>query len=103
MKGKYNLDRNIHKRKYDSEYISYVETGESVAVFITRDIANSIDTKGKWADVFSTKGDKNDADQWDFTEIVIEIFPRKKKPVYPEYASDEDKKIHYLANHPCRY
>lgn len=80
------------KIKYDAAYISYVETGESAAVFITRDIVNSIDTKGKWVDVLSTKGDKNDDDQWDFKEITVEIFPRKKNPMYPEYASEEEKK-----------
>ncbi len=33
--------------KHDAEYISYIESGESAAVFIVRDICNSIDTKGK--------------------------------------------------------
>lgn len=39
--------------RYDSNYISYIESGESAAVFIVRDIVNSIDTNGKWIDVIS--------------------------------------------------
>ncbi|MBR0061509.1 MAG: hypothetical protein IJP68_08515, partial [Selenomonadaceae bacterium] len=46
------------KIQYDAEYISYVEHGESAAVFITRDIVKSIKTKGKWIDVLSIDGDK---------------------------------------------
>ena len=37
--------------QHDAEYISYIESGESAAVFIVRDIVNSIDTTGKWIDV----------------------------------------------------
>lgn len=51
---------NKHKIKYDSEYISYVENGDSVAVFIVRDIVRSIDTSGMWIDVISTSGYKNE-------------------------------------------
>lgn len=81
-----------NKIKYDSEYISYVENGDSAAVFIVRDIVKSINTSGVWIDVLSTSGYKNEYCKWDFSSITIELFPRKIKPVYPEYASIEDKK-----------
>lgn len=81
-----------NKIKYDSEYISYVENGDSAAVFIVRDIVKAINTSGMWIDVLSTSGYKNEYDKWDFSSITIELFPRKIKPVYPEYASIEDKK-----------
>jgi len=44
--------------KYDPEYISYVENGESAAVFITRNICNDIKTSGKWVDVTFLDGYK---------------------------------------------
>ena len=78
--------------KYDSSYISYVANGDSAAVFIVRDIVRSIDTSGMWIDVLNTSGYKNDYDKWDFSSITVELFPRKMRPVYPEYASTEDKK-----------
>lgn len=84
--------RQKEKLKYDAAYISYVEKGESAAVFITRDIVNSIDTNGKWVDVLSIQGNKNYDNQWDFSEIIVEIFPRKKSPVYPDHTSDANKK-----------
>ena len=41
------------KVAYSAEYISYVENGESAAVFITRDIAKEVPTNGMWVDVIS--------------------------------------------------
>jgi hypothetical protein len=78
--------------KYDSKYISYVENGDSAAVFIARDIAEDIDTYGMWIDVIKTSGYKNRYDKWDFSNITIELFPRKTRPIYPEGSSTEDKK-----------
>lgn len=82
----------MEKIRYDSEYISYVENGDSSAVFIIRDIVTQIDTNNKWVDVIDKKGQKNKDSKWDFSEITVEIFPRKIKPFYPEGASDEEKK-----------
>ena len=39
--------KNENKIKYDSEYISYVEHGDSAAVFIVRDLVKNIDTSGE--------------------------------------------------------
>lgn len=83
---------NQNKIKYDSAYISYVANGDSAAVFIVRDVVRSIDTSGMWIDVISTSGHKNKFDQWDFSSITIELFPRKTEPIYPPNASTEDKK-----------
>jgi len=80
------------KIKYDAAYISYVNNGESAAVFITRDIAANVPTAGKWIDVIEmdTKGRRDD--RWDFNYFIVELFPRKTKPVYPPDAYDEEKK-----------
>ncbi|MBD3879890.1 MAG: hypothetical protein SR1Q5_09495 [Quinella sp. 1Q5] len=92
------------KIQYDAEYIRYVEHGESAAVFITRDIVKSIKTKGKWIDVLNIDGDKIETRffddkgrekidfSWNFKSFSVELFPRKTQPVYPDYASDEEKK-----------
>lgn len=80
------------KIKYDSKYIAYVESGESAAVFVARDIAKDLDTRGKWIDIVSHDGHKNSGNKWIFKTIRIELFPRKTNPVYPKNASEEDKK-----------
>ncbi len=80
------------KIQYDAEYISYVESGESSAVFITRDIVKSINTNGKWVDVISVDGYWNENRRWEFQSFSVELFPRKTRPVYPPQASDEEKK-----------
>lgn len=82
----------IDKIKYDSEYISYIENGESAAVFIIRDVVKAIDTTNKWIDVIDLKGFKNPNLKWNFSEITVELFPRKSKPFYPKNASDYEKK-----------
>lgn len=93
-----DCDRFHHKEdmmgkiKYDSEYISYVESGESAAVFIARDIAKEIDTNGKWIDILESEGKKNNNERWDFTHFSIELFPRKKKPDYSFCNDEEDRK-----------
>ena len=108
------------KMKYSAEYISYVEHGESAAVFITRDIVNSINTNGKWVDVIALDGDKkrinveidvheineygqkflldhhkddqNWIDRWDFKSFTVELFPRKTRPDYSNCITEEDFK-----------
>ena len=81
------------KIKYSAEYILYLANGESVAVFITRDIVNSINTSGKWIDVIELQGRENMYGKWSFKKIIVEIFPRKINPVYPKEATIETKKF----------
>ena len=80
------------KIKYDAKYISYIKSGESAAVFITRDIVKSINTKGKWVDVIAIDGKLNEYGRWEFNSFSVELFPRKTNPIYPPDASDEEKK-----------
>jgi len=80
------------KIKYDAAYISYVKNGESAAVFITRDLASEVPTSGMWVDVVSADKKGRKDDRWDFNYFIVELFPRKTKPVYPENASDDEKK-----------
>ncbi len=83
------------KIKYDAEYIRYLEYGESAAVFITRDLVETINTKGKWIDISAIDYGKKLSGRgvyWDFKSFVAELFPRKMQPVYPQYASDAEIK-----------
>lgn len=82
----------LNEKKNDPEYISYLQNGDSAAVFIVRDIVKSVNTSGMWIDILSTSGGKNEYGKWDFSSITIELFPRKIKPVYPEYSSIADEK-----------
>ena len=75
------------KEKYDAEYISYIESGESAAVFVARDIVKSINTTGKWIDIVDLKDRRKYVGRWDF-----EYFPRKRSPKYPAGMDDEGKK-----------
>lgn len=70
--------------KHDDDYINYIESGESAAVFIVRDIVKSINTKGKWVDVVSlnTYHKKGAGDRMAFNWIIVELYPRKMQPQY---------------------
>ena len=79
-----------HRVKYSDAYISYVNNGHSAAVFIARDIADAVPTKGMWIDVLNTEGSHNTQGRWDFDSITVELFPRKTRPHYPRHASKKD-------------
>mgnify|MGYP000550301999 CR=1 FL=1 len=83
----------MNKIKYDAAYISYVESGESAAVFVARDIVWSIDTTGMWIDIIKLDGHKNNSGRWDFKYFHLNYFQEKKHPKYPTGISDEDKNI----------
>lgn len=79
------------KKIYDAEYISYVESGESAAVFITRDIADEINTQGKWIDVIDLSTyDKHGRKAFNY--FIVELFDRKIWPVYSKDSDDATKK-----------
>ena len=50
----------LNEKKNDPEYISYLQNGDSAAVFIVRDIVKSVNTSGMWIDILSTSGGKNE-------------------------------------------
>lgn len=87
--------------KHDAEYISYIESGESAAVFIVRDIVNSIDTKGKWVDVISlnTYYKRGAGDRRAFNWIIVELFPRKMQPKYDKNDSAHNRYLTWVTAH----
>lgn len=87
--------------KHDTEYISYIESGESAAVFIVRDIVNSIDTKGKWVDVISlnTYYKRGAGDIMAFNWIIVELFPRKMQPKYDKNDSAHNRYLTWVTAH----
>lgn len=87
--------------KHDAEYISYIESGESAAVFIVRDIVNSIDTKGKWVDVISlnTYYKRGAGDRMAFNWIIVELFPRKMQPKYDKNDSAHNRYLTWVTAH----
>lgn len=87
--------------KHDTEYISYIEGGESAAVFIVRDIVNSIDTKGKWVDVISlnTYYKRGAGDRMAFNWIIVELFPRKIQPKYDKNDSAHNRYLTWVTAH----
>ena len=87
--------------KHDAEYISYIESGDSAAVFIVRDIVNSIDTKGKWVDVISlnTYYKRGAGDRMAFNWIIVELFPRKMQPKYDKNDSAHNRYLTWVTAH----
>ncbi len=81
------------KIKYSSEYIAYIENGESGAVFIARDIADKIDTTGKWVDVVELEYDKRNDAKKDYKYFVVELFNRREQPKYEKHMTLDEKKF----------
>lgn len=96
--------RNLPEKKdwkYDADYISYIESGESAAVFIVRDIVTSIDTKGKWVDVvsFNTYYKKGVGNRKAYNWIIVELFPRKIIPKYDKEDFAYNKYLTWVTAH----
>jgi hypothetical protein rflaF_02164 len=87
--------------KHDAEYISYIESGESAAVFIVRDIVNSIDTRGKWVDVISLNNyyKRGAGSKMAFNWIIVELFPRKMQPKYDKNDSAHNRYLTWITAH----
>lgn len=79
--------KNSHT--YDAAYLKYVESSESTAVLIVRDMVKDIDTKGKWIYVRQMEKRFLSHSQGDFSFIIVELFPRKQKPIYPKKMAEE--------------
>lgn len=87
--------------KHDAEYISYIESGESAAVFIVRDIVNSIDTRGKWVDVISLNNyyKRGAGSKMAFNWIIVELFPRKMQTKYDKNDSAHNRYLTWITAH----
>ena len=44
--------------RQDKNYLDYIDSGESAAVYIVKNIVKSLDTKNMWVDVVSHPSDK---------------------------------------------
>lgn len=91
--------------KRDSNYIAYIERGESAAVYLVRDIVKdkAINTKGKWIDVLSVSSYKkyttNNRRGFAFNWIIVELFSRHLQPQYDPYDSAHNKYLTWLTAH----
>jgi|GEM_PF-948637 len=81
--------RLINSQQYDDAYISYVKSSASTAVLIVRDMAENIDTKGKWIDIIHMEKRFSSHYNGDFSFIIAELFSRKQKPTYPKKMAEE--------------
>ncbi len=79
---------------HDAEYISYIDSGESAAVFIARDICKEIETRDKWIDAisFSVYEKEYSYHRKAFDWIIVELFPRQIRPIYDQAYSLEEKR-----------
>ncbi|WP_271853356.1 hypothetical protein [Planococcus maritimus] len=78
-----------NSQKYDAAYIEYVKSSASTAVLIVRDMAQDINTEGKWIDVRHTENRFLSHHIGDFSFLIVELFSRKQKPAYPRKMEEE--------------
>ena len=79
--------------RHDAEYIRYVESGESAAVFVVRDVVQAVNTSGKWISIVSMNSRIEEPNGWAFDWIVCELFPRK---IQPEYIGEDTDYNRYI-------
>lgn len=99
------MSKENEKWRHDTEYISYINSGESAAVFIVRDIVRKVNTNGKWVDVlsFNTYNKRGAEGKWAFNWIIAELFPKKLQPKYCGKDTDYNKYMTWItANEDIR-
>ncbi len=80
------------KFRHDADYIAYIENGKSGAVFITRDVAEKIDTKGKWVDIIEIECNKRYRGQNEYKFFIVELFNKREHPKYEKGMTAQAKK-----------
>lgn len=73
---------NKYKELVD-KYKDYLNSTEALAVYIVKAYVNDIDTNNKWVDIVSSDTWKHKSDKTGFNYLIVEIFDKKKIPVYP--------------------
>ena len=92
--------KNVKSWKYDADYIRYVDSGESDAVFVVRDVVQAVKTSGKWIDIISVSSYYDEEpDKRAFNWIVCELFPRRIQPVYSDIDTEYNKYITWKTAH----
>lgn len=72
----------------DERFIEYYKSGEATAVYIVRDLAEDVKTRGKWIDVLPTTNNYYSSfGRFEFNWIIVELFPRITNP---EYTNDKE-------------
>lgn len=79
--------RKWYEKFHDKAFNLYNTTGEATAVHIVRDLAENVNTKGKWIDVVSMNTCNTRYDTLNFNRIIVELFPRI---THPQYTNDPE-------------
>ena len=78
----------------DEKFIDYYKSGEATAVYIVRDLAEDVKTRGKWIDVLPTTNScYSSCGRLEFNWIIVELFPRITNP---KYKKDDEEYNKYL-------
>ena len=98
-----------YERFHDAGFTAYNESGEAAAVYITRDLAEEVNTSGKWIDVISMNTFTHNSGRIGFNWIIVELFPRITNPDYTDdhdynryicwHAAHDDIAVHRSRNH----
>jgi hypothetical protein len=75
-------------------YLEYTWSAESKAVFLVRNFVTQINTKTKWIDVVDSNNWVHKSGLTGFNYLVIEIFDRKIKPIYPIKTADINDSVY---------
>ena len=65
------------------KYKYYLNSTEALAIYIVKAYVNDIDTNNKWVDIVSSDTWKHKSDKTGFNYLIVEIFEKKKYPIYP--------------------
>ena len=80
----------INYKELVDKYEDYLKSSEALAVYLVKSYVHQVDTRNKWIDVVSSNTWDHRSNKMAFNYLIVEIFDRKKHPIYPNKIEQMD-------------
>ena len=80
----------ISYKELVDKYEDYLKSTEALAVYIIKAYVHQVDTRNKWIDIVNSSTWEHRSSKTAFNYLIVEIFDRKKHPIYPKRTDQMD-------------
>ena len=80
----------INYKELVDKYEDYLKSSEALAVYLVKAYVHQVDTRNKWIDIVNSSTWEHRSGKTAFNYLIIEVFARRKHPIYPNRAEQMD-------------
>lgn len=80
----------ISYKELVDKYEDYLKSSEALAVYLVKAYVHQVDTRNKWIDIVNSSTWEHRSGKTAFNYLIIEVFARRKHPIYPNRAEQMD-------------